>query len=318
MNTFNCIFPQIIPGDDLEIYDLPDIDFRPVTDADISLLEYYFKAYPARSCDFTIGGVLIWAEYYNYQIAVIKDTLIIKGTLPDSDTSIFYAPIGAMDSEEYCEIIRNYCRIKGMHGYILEPTEIEPSDTGDGRPTQQGIIQGMTEYLYNIEKFINFPGKKMEKKRNHLNFFNREYNDIEIEEINQSLSSQMISFTIAFGATHDDEVADYEARNIIDSIRSYDKYPYYGIVLKQNGKVIGYTFGEAIGDTFVIHAEKGDIQYRGIYQALASKLAEAVKLKYPDIKYLNREDDMGFEHLRKSKLSYHPSLYIAKRLVKVP
>ena len=100
-------------------------------------------------------------------------------------------------------------------------------------------------------------------------------------------------------------------------LRDFGLYPFEGIALRKDGRIIGYTFGELTGDTFHVHAEKGDVSYRGVYQALASRMAKAVKDSHPQVSYLNREDDMGFLSLRRSKLSYRPSLVINKKVIEI-
>lgn len=99
------------------------------------------------------------------------------------------------------------------------------------------------------------------------------------------------------------------------ALASYFVYGFTGIVIRIDGKVAGFTFGEPNGDTFFVHVEKGDIEYRGIYQALSSAMARLVRKLLPEVAYLNREDDMGFEALKSSKMSYHPILFIDKRLL---
>lgn len=291
------------------------LDFKDITDNDVELLQHFFNQYPSRSCDFSVGGVLLWNKFYNYQYCIIGETLIIMGTWPESNLKIFYEPRGEMSLEEYKDLVANYCRINKEKGILLLPEEYAPVEDGDGRPVDQTLMPDWMEYIYEIDKFINFPGKKMSKKRNHLNFFKNHY-DYSIEEINEDNADELVKFTDDFSINHsDDKIAVYEAEEVKRALLSYSSYPYLGILIRVNGKIAGYTFGEVISDTMIIHVEKGDINYGGVYQALSSFFAEAVKEKYPEVQYLNREDDMGSEDLRKSKLSYHPSKFIGKRVI---
>lgn len=295
-----------------------DLKFQAVTDDDIPLLSRFFDLYPSRSCDFSIGGVLLWKNFYDYRFTVVRDSLIILGTWPGTETCIFYEPRGPLDYNTYKRIVFDYCNRNNLKGFMMLPEEYLPSEEEDPRPIDDMLMADWMEYLYDIDKFKNFPGHKMGKKRNHLNFFLNHYPDCDVREITEGMAADLISFTIAFSENHsDDAVAMYECHEIIEALKNYSGYPYFGIAIYHNDEPIGYTFGERIGDTMIIHAEKGNIEYGGIYQALASRLALAVAERYPDVRYLNREDDMGSEDLRKSKLSYHPSLFIAKRIITI-
>lgn len=292
--------------------------FRPVTRDDLPLLKSYFSRYPSRSDDFTVGGVLMWTELYDYRIALYEDSLIIMGRYPDTNTHVFYEPRGPLSPQLYTSLVKNYCRRHNVDGVILHPVEYEPGSETELALSETDTADGWREYLYPVERFATFSGRKMEKKRNHLNFFVNNYPGFEVVEIDGTMGDELISFTLSFNAEHgDSELADYECRQVMDVLRDYRSYPFFGIAIRVDGHIAGYTFGEKSGDTFVIHAEKGDVSMRGIYQALASRLAQAVMERFPDVWLLNREDDMGFEHLRQSKLSYHPSLFIAKRIEKV-
>lgn len=293
-----------------------DIKFHSVTSADIDMIANYFALYPSRSCDFTVGGVMIWAEWFGYKVAEAYDSLFITGRDPQSGLNIFYAPVGPYSIEQYTQIIEEYCEERNIERMIIIPSSVLPSGDGDGRPQGTPFEESMTEYLYDIEKFVTFSGKKMEKKRNHLNFFKRNYSPVEVEEINSANAAELIAFTLEFNAKNsENDLADFDCRQVMDALAHFSDYPYEGIALRYEGKIIGYSFGEKSGDTYIIHAEKGNIEYRGVYQAVASELAKMVMGKYPDVRYLNREDDMGSEDLRKSKLSYHPSLYLAKKVI---
>lgn len=293
-----------------------ELRFRPVEFRDIPLLTEFFNRYPSRSCDFSVGGVIMWADYFNYRIAIHESSLLIAGTDPADRKNIFYAPCGPLDFRNYRQLISRHCsRIKAT-GIILEPFESVPETPVTAHDYEHECATCWKEYLYDIDRFTAFSGRKMEKKRNHLNFFINNYSPFETEIISGKSAAELIAFTIAFGDSHiDNPLAAYECGAVTEVLRRFDDYPFFGLALRIGGEIAGYTFGEKTGDTFFVHVEKGNIDFRGIYQALASRLACEVKSRFPEVRYLNREEDMGDESLRRSKESYHPTLFINKRML---
>ena len=65
-------------------------------------------------------------------------------------------------------------------------------------------------------------------------------------------------------------------------------------------------------DTFDVQFEKAQANIQGAYPAINYEFARYIREKYPDIKYLDREEDMGLEGLRKAKQSYYPHHMIEK------
>ena len=285
------------------------LDFKPVTGNDIRLLNKYFTSFPSRSCDFSIGGTFMWTEYYGYEFAEFKNTLFLRGRDPESGETIYYSPLGMLPPETSKRLI-----IKDAANFpksrMLIPIE---SDADTGIDLENNCDEKLKEYLYPIERFLHFAGKKMEKKRNHLNYFLHNYENATVEKISTNNIEELINFTTRFSAAHEaSDLSAYENLQTIKVLRDFGSYPFEGIAIRLNGEIIGYTFGEKIGDVFFAHVEKGNIEYRGIYQALASFMSQEVNKKYPDVKYLNREEDMGNESLRQSKESYHPTLLVNK------
>jgi hypothetical protein len=81
----------------------------------------------------------------------------------------------------------------------------------------------------------------------------------------------------------------------------------------ENGKVLAFAMGTRLNqDTFDIHFEKALGASEGAYAAVNRGFARYIREKHPDIKWLNREDDMGIEGLRKAKLSYCPDHMVEK------
>lgn len=254
----------------------------------------------------------MWIQYFDYKFAIFEDTLFIMGY--ENGTPFFYRPLGRLSDEEAYAMIYDYCKLNGIFPRIIaERTVLADADTEELNPLE--YKREWMEYLYDIDKFIGFPGKKMEKKRNHYNYFINHYQDAQLVPITEDLYETLKDFTETFEVNHGgDGTFDYEAQMTLDVLKHFDKYPFIGFAVEIDGKVAGYTFGEIIGDTLFAHVEKGDSEIRGIYQILASSLCRNAKKRFPNLKYVNREEDMGYEALAKSKMSYHPSAFILKHL----
>ena len=84
-------------------------------------------------------------------------------------------------------------------------------------------------------------------------------------------------------------------------------------VLRADGKIIGFTVGEMCnGDTFNVHFEKAEISIQGAYPMVCREFAKMLMARHPGLVYINREDDMGIEALRQSKMSYRPEFLLRK------
>lgn len=294
------------------------LKFKAVASADMNTIMPYLKGNDTCSTDFTYGGILIWNDYFHYEYAIFHDTLFLKGVIKETGMIIYHLPLGALSLEQSISILSLHAKLSNQAGKLMIPEKYFDSDE---YPSNDNIeyLSGWKEYLYPIERFTHFAGKKMEKKRNHLNYFLKNFTNYSVKPIAEADIEELIDFSHKYMSHHENSpLFLYESSRTIDMIRNYSSTPFEGIVARVGDKIIGYSFGERIGNTFFIHAEKGNIEYRGAYQAVASFLAQYVTQKYPEVEYLNREDDMGEESLRESKMSYHPSLFVFKRIISIP
>ena len=95
--------------------------------------------------------------------------------------------------------------------------------------------------------------------------------------------------------------------------QNYNALKMDGILLMDGGKVLAVTMGSRMSpDTFDIHFEKAREDVDGAYTAVNCEFARYLRLKYPAARFLDREDDMGLEGLRKAKLSYNPHHMVEK------
>ncbi len=79
---------------------------------------------------------------------------------------------------------------------------------------------------------------------------------------------------------------------------------------------VAFTLGERTGKNgFDVRFEKADTAYDGSYPMISREFVRHLLEKYPDLQYINREEDMGQENLRKAKLSYKPAILLEKFIV---
>ena len=107
-----------------------------------------------------------------------------------------------------------------------------------------------------------------------------------------------------------DPFIGYERTAILEVLNNFEDFGLKGGAILLDGRVIAFTFGEQLNtDTAVIHVEKADPELRGAYPAINQGF---VAHAWSHLTYINREEDMGIEGLRKAKESYKPEKLIEK------
>lgn len=171
-------------------------------------------------------------------------------------------------------------------------------------------------YIYEVNELNGFPGKRNQKKRNHLNYFLNNYNDlIEIKKFNKSYTNDVISFLkneiINSETSSLEEITAYE-----DLLKNFDEETMSGTIVLYKNKIIGLTFGYSYDEYYEIIIERCSKDFRGIYQFIITENIR-LNINLNKIKYIDRQDDMGQENLRKSKLSYNPIKIIESNVYKI-
>ena len=179
-------------------------------------------------------------------------------------------------------------------------------------PDYQAVsIRDQADYVYETAKLISFSGKALQKKRNHLNAFYREYEGRWVyESLNRENLEECREY-LAGWHTDDANPEVQEDRTGTNRILDlFGKIPYRGGLIRIDGKVRAFAIGSVLSDRMCQeNIEKADDEFRGLYQAI---MREFLSHEFPDYQYVNREDDMGEENLRHAKEAYHPAFMIEK------
>ena len=97
------------------------------------------------------------------------------------------------------------------------------------------------------------------------------------------------------------------------ALRHFGELELEGLFLQNGEDVLAMTLGSRLSnDTLDVHFEKARAGADGAYAAINCEFANYIREKYPDIRFLDREEDMGLEGLRKAKRSYHPHHMVEK------
>ena len=170
------------------------------------------------------------------------------------------------------------------------------------------------DYVYAIDDLADLRGKKFQPKRNHVNRFLSEYPDAVILPLSeQTLPDAQALANRWYQRRTAEEDAGMELIALQRAFAHWQELGLEGLVLYVGRQVVAMTMGSFLDDETVdVHFEKADLDYPGAYAVINRAFARHIREKYPAVKYLNREEDMGLEGLRKAKLSYHPHHMVEK------
>ncbi|MBU3204182.1 DUF2156 domain-containing protein [Clostridium algidicarnis] len=287
------------------------MDFRKLTLEDKELFERYISPYKFLSCEYSFTTLYIWREACDIQYGIYKDALIIKKKDFNGDYH-FMQPLGYKE-EDLKDILKYLasCKKENDIKYIFKDLEEDFAYKIKCICKENediAIIEDIDnfDYLYESEKLIKLSGKKLHGKKNHYNSFVKEY-DYKVKDISgKEVIEGVIKATEKWYLenNNEDKMLYYETESIKDIVRNIEFLNLKGMAVYIDSEVVGFTLGEKLNDKLaVIHVEKGDINYKGIYSFINRTFIDKY---FNDVEIINREQDLGIEGLRKAKLSYSP------------
>ena len=268
-----------------------------------------------RTCDFSVGGILLWRDYLKVRYATVGGALIYQLQLPDGVTA-FQAPADPNPAllhaiYEHCKETKAPCRL------VFVPEERKEEILKEFPAATVTEQRDWFDYLHRKEDLISYAGKKLKGQRNHVNKFLATYPQWSFSQGTGDDLPELRKFYEKFrGENQKDAPAWKEEERKLQEV--FDRFEEYGFlcgILRVNGKIVAFSLGETVGDTLIVHTEKADRSFQGVYPMLTARFAEL--FAKDGIAYVNREDDSGDDGLRQAKLSYHPHTLLAKYLIEI-
>ncbi len=299
------------------------LNFKPVTLKDKPIINKYLKTYGESSCQHSLYLLTGLSMKYGDEYAVCEDVLFIhRSRLDTKGKRVYLAPIGNIDGNftHYVDILSDDAAshfAKLSFFTVTEKFKTKLSENyGDRFVCEES--EDYSEYIYETESLSILPGRPLSPKRNRIRAFYSSYEgSIRIENISAENLTDVILFQREWIkdrlSVEYDEMLERENEAIKFYLANYDELEFRGIVVYIKGTVVGYAAGVALNDECMDEViEKGRKDITGIYQLLCNEFAVICCKGY---KYINREEDLGVEGLRRAKTSYRPLLMLKKYII---
>ncbi|MDR0407545.1 MAG: phosphatidylglycerol lysyltransferase domain-containing protein [Campylobacteraceae bacterium] len=301
-----------------------------------ALMEKYLKEVDVDLSDYTFAANYLWLSSASGFYAIINDTFCLF-IMQGSEISMLLPPLGKKeyvnDAIVKCFKIMNanntssyYSRIDYVHEKILEgfTNFLEEGTTMFEILADYIVEKKLVDYVYKSEDLVELKGNDYHTKRNEINKFKKAYTNFNVAELDPKIHSsdiihlfhKWVSERVRYMPKREEERflegILFEQTAIKRLMTHYDELDVTGICLFINDELKGFTVGEKINEhTASIIIEKTDFETLGCAQFLFREFSKILRDKY-SVEYINVGDDMGFENLKKVKMSYRPEKLITK------
>lgn len=268
-----------------------------------------FSGCAQKSSDYTFVNLWGWAQEYGLYWAWSDELVWIKQTIPEE---LYWAPVGPWENINWKVCFDEYFNSRAIFTRIPENLLRFWRDSLKNKFRVQEA-RGHWDYLYAVPELIELKGKRFHKKKNLLNQFKKKYNyrfvPFGTEMTDRALAMQENWCT--WRDCESSESLSAENRVISKILESWDRLDgISGGAILVGDEMVAYTLAERLSEnSLVVHFEKGNTDFKGIYQAINQMFLEHSGDQF---KIVNREQDLDDEGLRKAKLSYNPVGFLKK------
>ena len=293
---------------------------KKLTLKDKAIFDKYFENYPPQNSEFTFTNLFMWRNFYDLlyfefesHLIIYSDEFLQKRKTPisgNNSSKFFFPPVGPNPPEIMKKIMGEskdveFHRVpENILNQLDKSLKIEIQEDRDN-----------WDYVHDVEELIDLAGNKYRQNRRWLNKFldSYEYDFNILTETTVERTKELQLEWCIMRECEEDEGLEQEQFAIYEALNNFQVLGFTGAVICVNGECAAYTFGEMLNpDTLVIHVEKAHMKFTGGYQAITNLF---LKNCFPNVKYVNREQDLGSEGLRRAKESYKPVHMVKKYIV---
>ncbi|MGA2315320.1 MAG: phosphatidylglycerol lysyltransferase domain-containing protein [Thermodesulfobacteriota bacterium] len=284
---------------------------KDLTLKDKPLCDQLFTQFPPQISEFTFTNLFIWRHAYQIKISRLQNFLCLLSE--QGESSFFFPPIGEGDVIECYQSLLQYLGRKVTLPKIVRVpeagvTQIDWKTSG----MKAELDRNQCDYVYLTLDLIELKGRKYHRKRNHIKQFQEKYS-YQYIPLTPEWIPQCLQLEAEWCDLRHCEASPgllNESFAIKEAFTHFGELGVKGGAILINGKVEAFTMGDPLNpETVVIHIEKANPAYEGLYPTINQTFLEH---QWSGYTYVNREQDLGEEGLRKAKESYFPHHLVNK------
>ena len=279
------------------------------------LIDAYLKQANVRLSELNFTEIFAWHKIRDIMITSHNGNICLY--MNKSGKKYFYPPFGPHDPAKSVVSLLEWLAVEEPEAFFYcFDEEGAKACEATGRLAAEEDRDN-ADYVYYREDLVTLAGRKYDGKRNHLKHFLRD-NEFTFEPVTGVMVPEIIEFQQRWceqRACEDDLSLINESKAMREVLDCWPMLDVFGAVIRIKGKIQAFTAASELNsDTAVVLFEKGNPEYRGIYQAINQQFCGNMPEKF---KWINREQDAGDEGLRKAKLSYNPVRVEMKYVVRL-
>lgn len=285
--------------------------FKPLELRDKEVFKAFLSQDPPQASEVTFTNLFIWRHHYQPLWKSWQDCILIV-LHPKGKTPVGLAPFGPGNKEKafnrFVEILQSATQTVQMD----RVTESFLHQYIDPDRYAWVLDRDNCDYVYKTKDLIHLSGKRYHRKKNHLNRFIKSFS-FEYQPLDQDLVECVLEMQAAWCAMREcREKPDLlsEDHAVFEALTLFEELDYQGGAIVMEGRVEAFSIGESLNkDTAVVHVEKANTDIPGLYAAINQRFCQHA---WKHMTYVNREQDLGINGLRKAKESYLPHHMVNK------
>jgi hypothetical protein len=290
---------------------MPLDDFIPIEIQHKEIFSHFFLQDPPHTSELTFTNLFIWRHHYNPLWFQWENCLLII-LRPQGIPPFCLPPIGPGNKGKALDTLCEHVKQLTPEVRVCRVSENFVEKYVDPDRYASLLDRDNSDYVYRSLDLIQLAGRKYHKKKNLLNQFTKNYvfnyRRLDMELVECLLDMQEKWCRLKDCADKSDLLAEDYA--IYEALTHFEELDYQGGAIEINSRIEAFSLGEPLNtDTAVIHFEKANPEIPGLYSAINQLFCSN---EWSNIEYINREQDMGIEGLRKAKESYNPHHMVNK------